>query len=61
MKWSEILKIAKAHGFVFERHGGKHDIYRNPQTGQEIQIERHGSHEVGTGLANKLIKQIKGK
>ena len=58
MNWNELLKIATANGFEFVRHGKKHDIYRNPTTGQIIQIERHWSQEVRKGLANKLMKMF---
>ncbi len=40
------------------RHGSKHDIYAHPDKDFEIQIERHQSAEVKTGLFHKLKKQI---
>lgn len=58
MKWSELERKAVKHGFKFERHGKKHDIYYNPQTEIRIEIERHGSTEVRNGLYNDLKKKI---
>lgn len=58
MKWSEIKRIAIAHGFYEVGHRGKHDEYYNPETKMTILIERHWSQEVRTGLLNKLKKQI---
>lgn len=58
MNWNEIKKQALKHGFVFVKHGGKHDEYYNPQTGISVQIERHWSQEVRKGLASRLKKQI---
>lgn len=58
MKWSELIKIAEAHGYEFVGHGKKHDRYRNPETGDTIMVERHGSQEIRKGLYNSLKKRI---
>jgi predicted RNA binding protein YcfA (HicA-like mRNA interferase family) len=58
MKWKELIKIAEAHGYRFKEHGKKHDRYINPETKQEILVERHGSQEVRKGLLMVLKKQI---
>lgn len=58
MKWSELRKKAEAAGWRLHRNGAKHDIYMHPDKDYLIQIERHGSQEVKTGLFNKLKKQI---
>ena len=53
-----MKKQAVKHGFIFVRHGGKHDEYYNPETKMTILIERHWSQEVGKGLMMKLKKEI---
>lgn len=58
MKWKELIKIAEAHGYRLVKHGKKHDRYYNPETGDEILIERHGSQEVRNGLMMSLKKRI---
>ncbi len=58
MKWSELRKIAEKHGWYLYRSGSRHDIYRHPDKDFSIQIGRHASEEVKTGLARKLKKQI---
>lgn len=58
MKWSELRKKAEERGWYLHRNGSKHDIYLHPEKDFPIQIERHGSQEVKTGLYNKLKKQI---
>ncbi len=58
MNWNDIRRIALSKGFVFERHGSKHDIYCNPRTGERIQIERRWSQEVRRGLLNVLRKKL---
>ncbi|NEO72091.1 type II toxin-antitoxin system HicA family toxin [Moorena sp. SIO3H5] len=38
------------------RHGGKHDIYHNPNNGQTEPIPRH--REINERLAKKIIKSL---
>jgi predicted RNA binding protein YcfA (HicA-like mRNA interferase family) len=38
MKWSELRKIAEHNGWVFDRHGSKHDIYVHPEKDYPIEI-----------------------
>jgi predicted RNA binding protein YcfA (HicA-like mRNA interferase family) len=57
MKWSEIKRQTDKAGAIFVRHGKKHDIYKNPKTGDIFLIGRHSSEEVPKGTANdELIK-----
>lgn len=58
MKWNELRRIAEKHGWYLWRDGARHDIYRHPEKDFEIQIGRHGSEEIKTGLFHKLKKQI---
>ena len=53
-----MRKKAIEHGFVFFKHGSRHDIYVNKETGKIIQIERHWSQEVRAGLMKKLKREI---
>ncbi len=58
MKWNELVKIAKAHGYKFVKHGDQHDLYYNEEKGDMLWVERHGSQEVRKGLMMRLKKQI---
>ena len=58
MKWSELRKIAERNGWYLYRHGSKHDVYLHKDKDYPVEIERHGSQEVRTGLYYKLKKQI---
>ena len=58
MKWSELKRIAELKGWYLYRHGGKHDVYLHKDKDYPIEIERHGSKEIRTGLYYKLKKQI---
>ena len=58
MNWQEMKKKAVDNGFVFLKHGSRHDIYVNKVNGKIILLERHWSQEVRPGLMNKLKKEI---
>jgi predicted RNA binding protein YcfA (HicA-like mRNA interferase family) len=57
MKWSELRKMVEKKGWYLHRHGGKHDVYLHPDKDFSIEIERHESKEVATGLFYKIKKQ----
>ena len=53
MKRKELIRRLKKAGFVFERHGGEHDIYRK---GKHVEsIPRHT--EINERLANAILKK----
>jgi len=58
MKWNELRRIAERYGWTLIRNGREHDIYGHPDKDYQIEIERHGSKEIKTGLYYKLKKQI---
>jgi predicted RNA binding protein YcfA (HicA-like mRNA interferase family) len=58
MKWSELRRLAEQNGWQLNRHGSKHDIYRHPEKSGTIEIPRHQSQEVKTGLYHSLKKLI---
>ncbi len=58
MKWAELRRIAERNGWYLYRHGSKHDIYLHKDKDYLIEIERHDSREIKTGLYYKLKKQI---
>ena len=53
MKQRDLIKRLENGGFVFERHGGNHDIYRR---GKDIEkVPRH--KEINENLAKMIIKK----
>lgn len=45
-------------GWYIDRHrGGSHMIMRHPDRPGFLVVPRHGSKEVGTGLAKSILKQ----
>ena len=56
MTTSELIKKLKEFGCTLKRHGAKHDIWYNPNTGEELQVPRHKG-EVKTGTAKEILKK----
>jgi predicted RNA binding protein YcfA (HicA-like mRNA interferase family) len=56
MKRKELLKRILSLGCVLVRHGGRHDLYKNPKTGKKQPVPRHG--EIDENLAKHIIKEL---
>lgn len=53
MKQRDLIKKLEQIGFIFERHGGNHDIYRR---GSEIEkVPRH--KEINEKLAKAILRK----
>jgi predicted RNA binding protein YcfA (HicA-like mRNA interferase family) len=56
--WSELIRRLKAAGYVEHRSGkGSHRQFIHPGTGDVITVAVHTKKEVGSGLANRILKQ----
>jgi len=53
MKRKDLIKMLEAKGFVFERHGANHDVYKRGSD-KEV-IPRHT--EINERLAKSIIKK----
>lgn len=51
----ELIRLLKEAGFELDRHGSRHDLYRHPETGIKIQVERHNK-DIAAGTLNKILK-----
>ena len=49
------IKDLEANGYMFDHHGGKHDVYRN-QANQKIPLKRHDFDEDDRRYINKEIR-----
>ena len=58
MKTSEFIRQLKKRGIKFLKHGANHDWYINPENGKVTQIGRHGSKEIKTGMAERILKDL---
>ena len=56
MKRRDLIAQLEKAGCYLIRHGGKHDIYHNPDTGKTEPIPRH--REINERLAKKIIKSL---
>ncbi len=56
MKRGELIRQLEQQGCVLLRHGGRHDIYHNPATGQKQPVPRHG--EIDNALAKHIKKYL---
>lgn len=55
MKQKDLIKRLEKAGFKFDRHGGKHDVYKRGK--DEEQVPRH--NEINEYLAKGIIKKWK--
>ena len=53
MKQRDLIKKLDAAGFIFERHGGNHDIYRRGNDTEKV--PRH--KEVNEILAKMILRK----
>lgn len=53
MKQRDLIKKRQSVGFVFDRHGGNHDIYKRGD--EEEKIPRH--REVNEKLARAILRK----
>ncbi|MCB5205150.1 type II toxin-antitoxin system HicA family toxin [Neorhizobium sp. T786] len=51
---AKIIKRLKMEGWVFNRHGSAHDIYRHPAKGF-VQVPRH--RKLSPGVAGSIAKK----
>jgi predicted RNA binding protein YcfA (HicA-like mRNA interferase family) len=56
MKRVDLVRTIEGFGCVLERHGGKHDWYRNPTTGVAQPVPRH--REIKEHLARRIIQML---
>jgi predicted RNA binding protein YcfA (HicA-like mRNA interferase family) len=56
LKRKEFIRELTAAGCHLHRHGGRHDIYGNPRTGQKSPVPRHT--EISNSLCNLIRRQL---
>ena len=57
MTWAELIRTLREHGFEELRTGkGSHRQFWNPTSKKIVTVTIHTEKEVGTGLANRILK-----
>lgn len=56
MKRKDLIKRLNDSGCILIRHGGRHDLYKNPSTGKKQPVPRH--NEIDENLAKHIIKEL---
>jgi len=56
VKSSELIRLLKKDDWFVVRQSGSHMIMRHPVKTNQLTVPNHGSNEVGTGLAKKILK-----
>jgi predicted RNA binding protein YcfA (HicA-like mRNA interferase family) len=56
MKRKDLIRKITSVGCALVRHGGRHDLYRNPKTGRKQPVLRHD--EIDENLAKHITKHI---
>lgn len=57
MRTSEFKKLLKDAGCYFVKHGGRHDKWFSPITGNSFFVPRHDSQEIPNGTLAEIRKQ----
>lgn len=57
MRTSELKKMLRDAGCYFVNHGGRHDRWFSPITGNKFSVPRHDSQEIPTGTLREIKKQ----
>ncbi len=56
MKSNELIRILKKDGWFALRQKLSHIVMKHEIKANHIIVPAHGSHEVGTGLASKILR-----
>jgi mRNA interferase HicA len=56
VKRQAFIKEIEQAGCVFVRHGGRHDVYRNPANQRQAPVPRH--REIADSLCDVIRKQL---
>jgi len=56
MKRGKFIRHLEAHDCPLHRHGSRHDIHKNEQTGKRTSVPRHG--DIDEELCKEICKQL---
>jgi len=53
MKQRDLIKKLEAAGFHFDRHGGKHDIYKRGTDEEQVPMHKEINERLAKGILKK--------
>jgi mRNA interferase HicA len=56
MKRKELIKKLSSAGCVLIRHGARHDLYQNSNSGKKQPVPRHD--DIDESLAKHILKEL---
>jgi len=56
MKRKDLIRKITSSGCILIKHGHRHDLYLNSQTGKKQPVPRH--NEIDENLAKHIIKEL---
>ena len=56
MKRAAFLRELTRKGCQLHRHGGRHDLWRNPENGKKVPVPRH--NEIKDSLCRLIRRQL---
>jgi predicted RNA binding protein YcfA (HicA-like mRNA interferase family) len=56
VKRTDLIRRLLLAGCVLVRHGGRHDVYRNPASGKVQPVPRH--NEIDEILVRHILRQL---
>jgi predicted RNA binding protein YcfA (HicA-like mRNA interferase family) len=57
MKYSELFRLLKKHGWFEARQKGSHAIMQHPAKPEQLTVPNHSGKEVKKGLLSAILKQ----
>lgn len=57
MKQRDLVRKLETSGFVFERHGGNHDIYRRGNDIEKVPRHKEINEKINENLAKMILKK----
>jgi predicted RNA binding protein YcfA (HicA-like mRNA interferase family) len=52
-----LIRLLEAHGFLYKRGKGSHQIYFNPTTNITVVVPVHGGKDIKNGTFLAILKQ----
>ncbi|MFN7792473.1 MAG: type II toxin-antitoxin system HicA family toxin [Cyclobacteriaceae bacterium] len=52
-----LVKLLEAHGFIFKRAKGSHQLYYNPISNITVVVPVHGGKDIKKGTFLAILKQ----
>lgn len=52
-----LIKILEAHGFIYKRAKGSHQLYYNSETNKTVTVPVHGGKDMKKGTFLGILKQ----